>query len=166
MDHPCGPVAGWRPGRQARPCCCRPGTAGVQGRPSQTPSCCQTAAVTTATPLTSLPRRWRAARRQGACGADSLADRALALGWQPLPPKPTLHFAVTTAAPDSNVDGRSVPAVTALPLEGCWGDGLGGSASGRVTSRPTCSFWEVRLLSEKLDGDVCSSCYFMGGVDL
>ena len=105
-------------------------------------------------------------RRQRACGADGLADRARALGWQPLPPKPTLRFAVTTAAPDSNVDGRSVPAVTALPLEGCWGDGLGGSASGRVTSPPTCSFWEVRLLSEKLDGDVPSSCYFMGGVDL
>ena len=104
-------------------------------------------------------------RRQGACGADSLADRALALGWQLLP-KPTLRFAVTTAAPDSNVDGRSVPAVTALPLEGCWGDGLAGSASGHVTSQPTCSFLEVRLLSEKLDGDVRSSCYFMGGVDL
>ena len=73
-------------------------------------------------------------RRQRARGADSLADRARALGWQPLRPKPTLCFDIKTAAPDSNVDGRSVPAVTALPLEGCWGDGLAGSASGHVTS--------------------------------
>ena len=96
-------------------------------------------------------------RRQRARGADGLTDRARALGWQPLPPKPTLCFAITTAAPDSNVDGCSVPAVTALPLEGCWGDGLGGSANGRVTSPPT---YLLFLGGEAAVGEVGWRCSF------
>ena len=122
----------------------------LEGRGASSRSTARTATGMAAAPTPPLTRRQRA------CGADSLADRALALRWQLLP-KPTLRFAVTTAAPDSNVDGRSVPAVTALPLEGCWGDGLGGSASGRVTSPPT---YLLFLGGEAAVGEVGWRCSF------
>ena len=189
MGHRCGPVAGWQRGRQARPCCCSRGGAGVRGRPSRPLPRCQAAAVTAAAPPTSPPRPWRDtgltaaplpgqprgwpprprhhrpaarglveptasptapvrwgdSRRQHCCqpdfaglprGEDSCRPAAADDSAPPLPPKPTLRFAVTTTAPDSHRDGRSVPAVAALPLEGRWDDGLAGSAGGRVTSRP------------------------------